>query len=118
LGALCIHYIPYAAKLSRGKTFAVVHKIHSLENFHGESGHDHHVLYTASDSRRKLSRLAEKPQKFPSLESFVMYGIWVHVSLYYWLYGGKVWRVQALIWRIHYKKTFGKINIFTKKYFG
>jgi len=50
------------AKLSSGKTFAVVHKIHhSLENFRGASGRGHHVLYTASDSRGKLSRLAEKP---------------------------------------------------------
>ena len=50
------------AKLSSGKTFTVVHKIHySLENFRGVSGHG---LYTASDSRAKLSRSAEKPQKF------------------------------------------------------
>ena len=45
-----------------GKTFAFVHKIHySLENFHGASGSGHHVLYTASDSRGKLSRSAKKP---------------------------------------------------------
>ena len=56
--------IPYTAKLSSGKTFAVVHKIHySLENFYGASGCGHHVLYTASDSRGKPSRLADKPQK-------------------------------------------------------
>ena len=60
--------LPYTAKLSRGKTFAVMHKTHySLENFHGASGPCHYVLYTASDSRGKLSRLAKKlrkPQKF------------------------------------------------------
>ena len=55
------HSRPYTAKLSCGKTFAVVHKIHhSLENFHGASGCAHHVLYTASDSRGKLSRSTEK----------------------------------------------------------
>ena len=67
-----IHYQecirPYTAKLSSGKTFVVVCKIHySLENFHGASGRDHHVLYTASDSRGKFSQSAEnsrKPQKF------------------------------------------------------
>ena len=54
----------YTAKLSSGKTFAVVHKIHySLENFHGASGRGLHVLYTASDSRGNLSRSTEKPQK-------------------------------------------------------
>ena len=58
-------HIPYTAKLSRGKTFAVVHKTHhSLENFRGASGPCHYVLCTASDSRGKLSRLANKPQKF------------------------------------------------------
>ena len=57
--------IPYMAKLSRGKTFAVVHKTHhSLENFRGASGPYHYVLYTANDSRGKLSRLAKKPRKF------------------------------------------------------
>ena len=56
--------IPYMAKLLSGKTFAVVHKIHySLENFHGASGSGHHVLYIASNSRGKLLRSAEKPQK-------------------------------------------------------
>ena len=54
--------IPYTAKLSRGETFVVVHKTHhSLENFRGASGPCHYVLYTANDSRGKLSRLAEKP---------------------------------------------------------
>ena len=51
-----------------GKLSAVVHKTHySLENFCGASGPRHYVLYTASDSRGKLPRLAknrEKPQKF------------------------------------------------------
>ena len=57
-----ITVIPYTAKLSRGKTFAVVHKIrYSLENFRSASGPCHYVLYTANDSRGKLSRLAEKP---------------------------------------------------------
>ena len=57
--------IPYTAKFSRGKTFAVVRKTHhSLENFRGASGPCHYVLYTANDSRGKLSRLAKKPRKF------------------------------------------------------
>ena len=60
--------LPYTAKLSRGKIFAVVHKTHhSLENFRGASGPCHYVLYTANDSRVKLSRLAKKlrkPRKF------------------------------------------------------
>ena len=44
-------YIPYKAKLSSGKTFAVVYiQIHySLDNFCGASGSGHHKLYTASD---------------------------------------------------------------------
>ena len=50
-----------------GKTFTVVHKTHfSLENFCGASGPCHYVLYTASDSRGKLSRLAKNPESFPS----------------------------------------------------
>ena len=61
-------YHNYTAKLSRGKTFAVVHKTHySLENFRSASGPCHYVLYTANDSRGKLSRLAKKlrkPRKF------------------------------------------------------
>ena len=49
------------AKLWSGKTFAVVHKIHySLENFCGTSGRGHYVLYTASDSRGKLSEILRK----------------------------------------------------------
>ena len=60
------------AKLLRGKTFAVVHKTHySLGNFHGASGPCYYVLYTASNSRGKLLRLAktpQKPQKFPPLK--------------------------------------------------
>ena len=51
--------MPYMAKLLWGKTFTVVHKIHySLENFCGASGCGHHVLYTASESKGKPSRLA------------------------------------------------------------
>ena len=43
----------------------VVHKTHySLENFHGASGRGHHILYTASDLRGKLSQSAEKSRKF------------------------------------------------------
>ena len=62
--ALGLGHIPYTAKLSRGKTFAVVHKTHhSLENFRGASGPCHYILYTANDSRGKLSRLAKKPRK-------------------------------------------------------
>ena len=55
----------YMAKLSSGKTFTVVHKIHySLENFRGASGRGHHVLYTASVTRGKVSQSAKKPRKF------------------------------------------------------
>ena len=47
-----------------------MHKTHYLlENFHGASGPCHYVLYTATDSRGKLSRLAknhENRQSFPS----------------------------------------------------
>ena len=65
--------IPYTAKLLRGKTFAVVHKTHySLENFRGASGPCHYVLYTANDSRGKLSRLAKNRKNH---ESFAVYGI-------------------------------------------
>ena len=57
--------VPYTAKLSSGKTFAVVHKIHyPLENFRGASGRGHLVLHTAKDSRGKLLRSTEKLQKF------------------------------------------------------
>ena len=56
--------IPYTAKLSREKTFAVVRKLHySLENFCCASGRGHHEPYTASDSRGKLLRLTKKLQK-------------------------------------------------------
>ena len=59
------HHILYMAKLSRGKTFAVVHKTHySLESFRGASGPCHYVLYTANDSRGKLSRLAKNRKSF------------------------------------------------------
>ena len=75
-------YIPYTAKLSRGKTFAVVHKAHySLENFRGASGQGHYVLYTESDSRGKFSRLAKKhenresfpPRKFSRIRYIYIY---------------------------------------------
>ena len=71
LVSLCTYvyacYISYTAKFWSGKNFTVVHKIHhSPENFRGLSGRCHHVLYIASDSRGKLSRSAEKPQKFPT----------------------------------------------------
>ena len=47
--------IPYMANILRGKTFAVEHKPnYSLENFHDASGQGHHVLCTASDSRRSI----------------------------------------------------------------
>ena len=53
------------AKLLRGKTFTVVHKTHySLENCCGASCPCHYVLYTATDSRGKVLRLAKKPRKF------------------------------------------------------
>ena len=58
------------AKLSSGKTFAVVCKIHfSLENFHGASGHGHHVLYTASDSRGNFCdqlKIRKNRESFPT----------------------------------------------------
>ena len=61
--------IPYMAKLSRGKTFAVVHKTHySLENFCSASGPCHYTLYTAN-VRRKLLQLAK------NRESFAVYGM-------------------------------------------
>ena len=63
------------AKLLRGKTFAVVRKIHYLlENFCGASGGGHHVLYTASDSRGILSQSTEKLQKFSLSKVFAVYG--------------------------------------------
>ena len=66
-----INKIPYMAKLLSGKTFAVVHKTHySLENFRVASGRGHYVLYTACDSRGKLSRLVKKPQKFSPSKVF------------------------------------------------
>ena len=59
-------YIPYTAKLSRGKTFVVVHQPHhSLENFRSASGWGHHVLYTVNDSRGKLLQLAKNRESFP-----------------------------------------------------
>ena len=78
--------LPYTAKLSWEKTFAVVHKTHySLENFHGASGPCHYVLYTVNDSRGKLSRLAKKNVKtakvFP-LKSFAVYSMFVLVALH------------------------------------
>ena len=52
-----------------GKTFTAVHKTHySLENFRSASGPYHYVLYTANDSRGKLSQLAknrENCESFP-----------------------------------------------------
>jgi len=65
--------LPYTAKLSSGKPFAVVHKIHySLENFRSASGRGHHVLYTASDSRGKLSQSTEKCEIFPTRKFYHM----------------------------------------------
>ena len=64
LAVHCHKCVPYTAKLLRGKTFAVMHKTHhSLKNFCGASGPCHYVLYTANDSRGKLSQLAKKPRK-------------------------------------------------------
>ena len=62
---LIISVKPYTYHIQQsfrgGKTFTVVSKIHnSLENFHSALGCGHHVLYAESDSRGKLSRLAEK----------------------------------------------------------
>ena len=54
------------AKLSSGKIFAVgTLNNHSRENFRGASGRGQHVLYTASDSRGKLSQSTEKRESFP-----------------------------------------------------
>ena len=67
---------PFQCITVYGKTFAVAHKTHhSLENFHGASGPCHYVLYTANNSRGKLSRLAKKTAKVFPLESFAIYGI-------------------------------------------
>ena len=67
------------AKLSRGKTFAVVHKTHySLENFRGASGPYHYVLYTANDSRGKLSRLAKKTAKTVKVLPYTVYNCTIH----------------------------------------
>ena len=69
-GFCCLIMLPYTVygKTFEGETFAVVQKTHhSLENFRGASGPCHYVLYTANDSRGKLSRLAKKlrkPRKF------------------------------------------------------
>jgi len=61
--------VPHTAKLSNWKTFVAVHNIHyPLENFPGTSGHGHHVLYTARDSRGKLLWSTEKLQKFSQLK--------------------------------------------------
>ena len=66
----------YTAKPLRGKTFAVVHKIHySLANFRGASGHG---LYTASDSREKLSRSAEKLQNHETVKVFPLESLAVY----------------------------------------
>ena len=94
--------IPYTAKLSRGKTFAVVHKIHhSLENFRGASGPCHYVLYTANDSRGKLSRLATKPQKprkFSPLKVLpytVFAYVYVHSVIYYSYIASAVFQLDS-----------------------
>ena len=69
--AICYTYTVYG-RTFEGETFAVVHKTHySLENFCHASGQCHYVLYTASDSRGKLSQLANQPrisQKFSPLK--------------------------------------------------
>ena len=58
--------VPYTAKLSRGKTFAVVHKTHhSLENFHGASGPCHYVLYTAMIQGENFHDWLENRESFP-----------------------------------------------------
>ena len=76
----------YTAKLSSGKTFAVVNKMHySLEKFCGVSGHGHHVLYTASvqgESFRDWLKTAKTAKVFP-LESFAVYGILSQCFVFY-----------------------------------
>ena len=68
--------IPYTAKLSRDKTFVVVHKTrYSLEKFHGASGPCYYVLYTANDSIQgeNFHDWLKNRKSFP-LESFTAYG--------------------------------------------
>ena len=53
-------------KTFEGENFHGVHKTHySLENFRGASGPYHYVLYTANDSKGKLSQLAKNRKNFP-----------------------------------------------------
>ena len=55
----CISLLSNTANVSRGKTLVVVHKTdYSLENFSGASGQGQYILYKATDSRGKPSRLA------------------------------------------------------------
>ena len=76
-------HLPYMAKLSSGKTFAVVHKIHFLlENFRGASGRGHHVLYTASDSRGKLLQSTEKLRKSQKFSHSKVLLYMVYVCIY------------------------------------
>jgi len=76
-----------------GKTFKwenLVCKIHySLENFCGASGRGLHLLYTASDSRGKLSRLAKnlwKSRKFFHLKVllYMVYSMWLITLSWLW----------------------------------
>ena len=61
-----VHHNTVYSKTFEGENFCgCAHKTHySLEKFRGASGPCHYVLYTASDSKGKLSRLAKKPRKF------------------------------------------------------
>ena len=79
--------IPYTRKLSSGKTFAVgTQNDHSRENFRGPSGRGQYVLYTASDSRGKLSRSTEKTTKVFPLESFPVYSTSIPKSIPFTLF--------------------------------
>ena len=57
-----VHHNTVYSKTFEGENFCSCAQ--NTVNFRGASGPYHYVLYTASDSRGKLSRLAKKPRKF------------------------------------------------------
>ena len=68
------------ARLSRGKTFAVVHKTHhSLENFCGSSGRGHYVLYMEVIQGGNFRDWLKTAKVFP-LKSFAVYGIFILIN--------------------------------------
>ena len=80
VSVILLAILPYTVKLSSGKTFAVVHKIHySLENFCGVSGRSHHTLYMHSKLfKGKTFAIGSKTAKVFPLKSFAVYGIHYH----------------------------------------